>query len=328
MMVLEEDLPYTRLIGRSALLVITSDPMTIQKRVTLNSYGLRWLQPAMWITEEAAAEIFRQNGLDLETVYDINDQLGTDEIYDISFNSVVEMEIEGVPQEKVLAKHVIAHLPSYVSSEFGGVDDHMVVVLAQYDCPPMDMDGEFYPCANDNASGVGVMLEIIRNMRDSGYQPYKTFLFIGYSGEGLEGGEPVNPHEVEQFLVAKYGFSTSFEIDAVVELRGLGGSEGSRLQIVADGSQRLANLFESSARRMGVPVLMTGEQLEISRIFEDNDEYESGESTPRIELSWEGWDSSARLPEDDLFHISTENMESAGEAISLALMLLGRETQP
>jgi hypothetical protein len=328
MMILEEDLPYIRLIGRSGLLVISSDPATMQKRYTLNSYGLRWLQPAMWITEAVAEEILQRNDLDLATILEKNAGLGPDEIFDQKLDTVIEMEIEALPQEDIPARHVIGHLPSYVSSEFGGVDDHMIVVLAQYDCPPIEYGDEIYPCANDNASGVAVMLEIIRNMRDAGYQPYKTFLFIGYSGEGLEGGEPIIAHEVSQFLEAKYGFSTNFKIDAVVELRGIGGEGGEHLEIAADGSQRLASLFEEAARRMGVRVSMTGAQLDLARIFEENDAYESGESNPRVKLSWEGWADSTNLPTDELKTISAANLEKAGEAISLALMVLGREVPP
>ena len=33
------------------------------------------------------------------------------------------------------------------------------------------------------------MMETIRAMQESGYQPYKTFVFVAYSAEGMEGGE-------------------------------------------------------------------------------------------------------------------------------------------
>ena len=81
----------------------------------------------MWITEAVADEILQQNGLDLEAIRNQNEALGLDEILDIGLDTVVDMQIEALPQEDVPAHHVIAHLPSYVSSEFGGVDDHMTL---------------------------------------------------------------------------------------------------------------------------------------------------------------------------------------------------------
>ncbi len=91
------------------------------------------------------------------------------------------------------------------------------------------------PAANNNASGVAVMLEAIRTMQQSGYQPHKTFLFVAYSAEGLEGGQ----------------------------------------------------------------------------------------QTPQIELSWQGWDVTA----DTLEAISVDKLKKSGRALSLALMILGRETE-
>jgi hypothetical protein len=162
-------------------------------------------------------------------------------------------------------------------------------------------------------------------MQESGYQPYKTFLFVAYSGEGKEGGEPVDLDEVRQFLEAKYGFAAEFDIEAVIELRGLGNSEGGRMLVTSDSSQRLADLFESAARRMGVPVRKTGEQPELNRLFESSSGGESGQSLPRLQVSWEGWEATSHMPTDDLDRISAEELQRAGRAVSLALMILGRE---
>jgi hypothetical protein len=201
----------------------------------------------------------------------------------------------------------------------------MIVVLAQYDCPPKGIETQPYPCANNNSSGVASLLEIVRTFRQSGYQPYRTFLFIAYSGEGLEGGGQVDPREVEQFLAAKYGFATEFTVDAVVDLRGLGAPSGKRLVISSDGSQRLANVFEFAARRMGVPVRLSGEQIDLDRIFNSGSVEESGQSVPWVSLAWEGWEATSHLPTDKLEYLSVETLESAGRTLNLALMILGRE---
>ncbi len=64
------------------------------------------------------------------------------------------------------------------------------------------------------------------SQQESGYQPYRTFLFIAYSGEGLEGGEPVVASDVHKFLQAHRGFVGNLEVEAIVHLRGLGGDAG------------------------------------------------------------------------------------------------------
>jgi hypothetical protein len=203
----------------------------------------------------------------------------------------------------------------------------MIVVMAQYDTPPPTPDDAFYPGANDNASGVAVMLEAIRTMQETGYQPYRTFLFVAYSAEGLEGGESVYPPDVERFLEAKHGFSGNFDIEAVVDLRGLGAGEGDGVIISAGGSMRLADLFEQSAKQMGVSARRGGESVDISIVFEEKSAYEGGQEAPRVGLRWDGWQATSRTPEDVVESISESKLEEAGRALTLALMVLGRELQ-
>jgi hypothetical protein len=184
-----------------------------------------------------------------------------------------------------------------------------------------------YPGANDNASGVGVMLEAIRMMRESDYQPYKTFLFVAYSGEGLEGGNSVFRPEVSKLLQSKFGLSKFMEVEAIIELRGMGAGEGDGLVILSGGSMRLADLFKEAARRMGVKANRAGEELNVSVIYGTGSRRESGEEAPRIGLSWEGWEETSRTTADTLESISAEKLEKAGRVLSLGMMILGRETQ-
>ena len=177
---------------------------------------------------------------------------------------------------------MIGHLPGLSSSQWGGIDNQVIMVLAQYDTPPPRPEATAYPAANDNASGVAVMLEAIRTMQETGYQPYRTFLFIAYSAEGWEKGESVYPPEVERFLLAKHGFSSSLEIEAVVDLRQLGAGEGDDLVISAGGSMRLADLFEKVAQRMDVPVRRGGDEVDVSIVFEERSMWEGGQEAPEV----------------------------------------------
>jgi ABC-type dipeptide/oligopeptide/nickel transport system permease component len=325
LLVRAQDAQYFLSIPRAGLLVIADDPAEMRRLETIPAYALGRVIPAVWITPETADRLLAAKGLELEGVLDQVDRLDPDELFEIPLESQVQMNMALTVHEKERVFHVIGHQPSLVSSEFGGIDDHMIIVLAQYDCPAQGLGDDPLPCANNNASGVASMLETLRTFRESGYQPYRTFLFVAYSGEGVEGGGKVQAREVEQFLKAKYGFSTEFTVDAVVDLRGLGGPPGERLVITSDGSQRLANVFEYAARLTGVPVLLTGEQLDLDRIFDSGSAEESGQTIPWVSLAWDGWEKTSHLPEDSLESISVESLEQAGKTLNLALMILGRE---
>jgi hypothetical protein len=150
---------------------------------------------------------------------------------------------------------------------------------------------------------------------------------VAYCGEGLDGGNPVRPLDVSNYLQSKLGFSTSFEVEAIVQLRGLGAGDGEGLVMSSGGSLRLANLLETAARQMGVAVERIGDDVDISVVFEQGSAFDSGEEAPSLGLSYAGWEASSRTALDTLENISVEKLEESGRVLSLALMILGRETQ-
>jgi peptide/nickel transport system permease protein len=333
----ESDIGYLQRIPFAALLVVADDPLDLERHYTLSSTDPRWHQfgtdrymgrdrPIMWISEKTADRILQGTGYTVTELRSQQEGLDVDEVLSLPLELKVSLDVQGIVIEKVPVRHVIGHLPGTYDSDMpGGMADHLIMVLAQYDTPPDSPDGVRYPAANDNASGVAVMLEAIRNMQQTGYQPYRTFLFVAYSAEGREGGELVFPPEVDRFLTAKKGFSTNYDIEAIVDLRGLGAGQGDDLIISAGGSLRLAELFEASARHMDVPVHRGGEAIDLSIVFEERSRGEGGQEAPMVALSWEGWEMTSRLPGDTLESISADNLEQAGRALSLGLMILGRE---
>jgi hypothetical protein len=233
------------------------------------------------------------------------------------------MSVTGTLTNRFETVNVIGHLPG-TNDE---LDSQLILVMAQYDTPPIGPDGVVYPSANDNASGVALMLETIRTMQESGYQPYKTFLFVAYSGEGQEGGNFVLPPEVTKFLEARVGFANAYDIEAVIDLRGVGGGAGNRLNIAAGGSLRLVELIENSAHQMSVRVERAGEPVDLSVLFAERSLRSGGQEAPQVGLHWSGWEETARTQDDTLEAITAENLEDAGRALSLALMIIGREIQ-
>ena len=323
-------------LGLHGMLVVAPDEQTLARRYTLSPRDPRWqvygtgrdqgrFTPMLWIDEQSAGALLAQAGYSLADLQRQAEPLQQDEVIDLETEVPVRLQTQGTVVEKVPVRHVIGHLPGLSDSRYGGINQQTIVVLAQYDSPPLSPDGTLYPGANDNASGLAVMLEAIRTMQETGYQPYRTFLFIAYSGEGLEGGEPVDPSDVSKFLAAHYGFSSGLEVEAIVHLRGLGAGAGDRLLYSAMGSRRLSKVFQTSARRMGVATQSAEADLDISIVFEEKSRWEGGQEAPEIVLTWEGWEERARLPSDDMSRLSVDKLEASGRALTLALMTLGRE---
>jgi hypothetical protein len=240
----------------------------------------------------------------------------------------VEAAVSGSVEKKWPVRNVLGYLPGTHSYDFCAdcLGKRLIVVLAQLDSPPVGPDGAIYQAADDNASGVAVMLEAIRVLQETEYEPYKTFLFVAYSGEGLEGGEPVVADDVKRFLQARAGLS-QHELEAIVQLRGVGGSDGERLLVSARGSLRLAQLFEQSARQMGARVRRAEEGIDIGVIYDQSSSFhDSGQDAPIVRLYRDGWQQHARLPSDTIEGISVDSLSEAGRTLALALMVLGRET--
>ena len=327
---------YMTRIPHEGVLVIADDPLDIRRNYTLSPrdptgsvFGTNRLigqdSPMLWITEAVAEEILLNSGRDLEELQQIAEDTPSEELVTFTTGKAVEMSIEGTVIENESAWNVIGHLPGTAGLPGSQMDDELVVVLARYDSPPRVLGGDIFQGANDNASGVALMLEVIRIMHTSGYQPYRTFLFVAYSGEGLEWGENVLPPEVSRLLQAKHGFSTAFDIEAIIELRGVGAGDGERLELLTGGSLRLANLFEEAARISGVRTIRGGENVDLSVVFETGSAFDSGEEAPRIGITWEGWEATSRMESDRIDTITAEKLEQSGRVVSLALMIIGRE---
>ena len=353
----EADAVAAEFAPRAGLLVVARDPVDLQRHYTLSGRSRAFIDPltnrmrgtdtpALWISEAVADRILAPSGQTVASLRKQANSLETNEVAVIDAGTEVVMQVQATVADRVPARHVIGFLPG-VSGRAGSgdtrfdrdlpggsaqgrpteqsLDNKLVVVMAQYDSAPFPLDAG-HEAANFNATGVAVMLEAIHAMQESQYQPYRSFLFIAYSGEGLEGGEPVRPDEVRKFLQARTGFQSAFEVEAVVMLRGLGAGAGKSLEISASGNQRLANLFETSARRVGSQAAQARDVVDISIVFDDKARQTgAGQEAPMVTLSWAGWEETARLPGDTTDTISAEKLEEAGEALLLGLMIMGRE---
>ncbi len=212
-------------------------------------------------------------------------------------------------------------IPSVLGYRIGSdldLANELVVIFTTYDGLGIDPNGTVFPAANHNASGVGMMLEIARLWDEQQLDTRRSVLFVAW------GGGQLDENGAREFLEDHFNFRhliTNNPNDRVtpalvIQLDYIGAGGGDLL-IHPDSAPQLIALFEETAEEFKLPV----------RIEEDTPEFSTDVVTrrfPWISLRWADADIS---PKDDLFeNIELEKIQSFGEALSLALTKIVRET--
>jgi peptide/nickel transport system permease protein len=191
----------------------------------------------------------------------------------------------------------------------------LIVLLAYYDGLGTDPDGTVYPAANDDASGVAVLLELARVWQDQGLDARRSVLFVAWPGGTLEGTG------VTDFLgdVRNLRFLPALRPNrpaAAVQLEGVGA--GADMLLLDPRSNRLHDLFAEAASEARVSVLPAdpseagSEQLALPRV-------------PSLDLAWA--DAHVSPEEDTADRIHSEKLQAVGEVLTLALTRMVRQAQ-
>jgi hypothetical protein len=324
-------------VDKLGMLVLAQDTAVFDRRYTISGrtgrdYDMRSNTysgeetPYLWVSPQVAERLLLPTDMNLAEMQQESAERSLEQVFETPLEVQVSLDVAGERVEGFPVENVLGLWPGTQGYDrcLDCLGKQLIVVMAQYDSPPVGPDG-IYPAANDNASGVAVLLEALRSMQASQYQPYKSILFIAYSGEGLDNGERVDPQDIKKFLQANPSFS-NFNLEAVVMLRGLGAGSGEGVQVSAQGSLRLAELFESAARQMGVSSVRARDELDIGLIYdESNTFYKGGQEAPVVSLSWQGWQDDSRTARDTLESLSVDKLEASGRTLAMALMILARE---
>ncbi len=275
--------------------------------------GVFWDVPVIAITPEVTARILDRSGLSAEELLRRAQDLQGNESMVVLTGVFAEMEVSTAVQERVETRNVLGFMPGVDSQ----MDDEAVLVVTHYDGLGLDPAGNVFSGANDNASGVAVMLEIMRLWREQDFRPKRTVFFVAWAG--AERGQIA---DIERFLRARLGFIGAYKIVAAVELTGVGAGSGETLLLKRSTSGRLTELFQEASRRAGVPVSTKGQGV--------HDEWETHQPDtriPRIVLTWEGSGDTAHTPLDTIEGIDPEKLYDTGRTAALGLMVLCREQE-
>ncbi|MFP3896786.1 MAG: M28 family metallopeptidase [Anaerolineales bacterium] len=123
------------------------------------------------------------------------------------------------------------------------LNDEVVIVAAYYDGLRRAPDGILYPGADDNASRVATMLELVRTLREADFQPKRSILFVAWIG-----GERYQAVHYARFLEGEQNLDAFWEVVAGFELQGVGAGTGSGALVSGVTSERLCVFFEGRLR--------------------------------------------------------------------------------
>lgn len=184
-----------------------------------------------------------------------------------------------------------------------------VIIGGHYDHVGRDPDGRLFAGANDNASGVAVMLEIARLWREQGFQPKTSVLFAAWGAEeaGLIGSRYYVEHPVVPLD----------ETLAMLQLDVVGQGTGSALA-VSNESAQLAACVKAAAQRLGVPTVPESGGGSDHQSFND-----AGVAAALI--IWDGAIGVIHRASDTPEAIDPAKLAASGRVATLALMQLSSE---
>ncbi len=261
-------------------------------------------EPTLLISESVARNLMADLGYDLDV---LTAELELEEQVWINTHIPVRVRV-GLTYEQVPGVNVIGYIPG----EDVRVQTQRILVAAPYS-GPSPYEGTIYPGADENASGVAVMLEILRHWREIEFEPDHTVVFLAYDENGGENFvlEPILP-------------TGSTDTWTTVILHGLGAGDSSNLGRIQTGGP-LEGLFDESARTMGVRT----EPLDYWPFFFAGGggrgwDIPADPSYSGLAVSRPG-DVYSGTPRDTIHNLSPGVIEDAGEALSHFLMVLSSE---
>jgi hypothetical protein len=243
--------------------------------------------------------------------------LGPNQVAVTAEGAAVRMVVNAEPPQDITQEkyiNVIGVIPG--QGALMGMDSQVILVSAYYDGLGTGPDGVTYPGANDNASGVAMILELARLMTESDYKPKKTVLFVAWAG-----GERREGLSVDNILNARPG-ANNLTVEAVIELSGVGYGSGETIALGDDSSFRLVTLFQEAAGKYNVPTTTRGRSPHYGR---DVPHGFGRRSALTLSLSWDGADALAHTPRDVPEIIDPDKLLKVGRSSLLTLLVLSRE---
>jgi ABC-type dipeptide/oligopeptide/nickel transport system permease component len=316
------DLQNVNLNAVRGTLVIGEDEKALQRKEVYpseTSFPDREPSPVMLIAPELAEKLLHSTGSSLAELDRMATAVAPGKVAVTNPGTVVRMTVLPEITKDLTREYYINVLGAYPGEgAVQGLDRQVIVVSAYYDGLGMGPNGTFYPGANDNASGVAMMIELARILKNSAYKPDKTVLFVAWAG-----GERSERLSVTDIMNARPG-GIDLNVEEVIELSGVGYGAGTSIAINKDSSYRMVRLFQAAANKLGLPTTTSGRNPHYGHATS----FDFGSRTAlTLSLSWDGSDQLAHTTADTPEIIDPQKLYDIGSATSLMLFVLSRETE-
>jgi ABC-type dipeptide/oligopeptide/nickel transport system permease component/ABC-type lipoprotein export system ATPase subunit len=314
-------LPYavSNLSLRGAVLVVAYDDDYVTRRQSPAGSQLTgpWYSsaspPVFYISPEVADAILSYAGYSLDGVRQRQERLQPGEGFALRTGVDAAVDV-AISATKVTSPR---NVQAFIPGSDDALDNELVMVLAHYDGQGRDLDGTLYPGANGNASGVAVMLEVARVLKEANYQPKRTIMYVAWAG-----GELYQAPDFWGILRERPGFLESYRIAAAIDLRMVGGGSGDTLLLDRGSSNRLTEALQQAARRSKVSAstLGKGPYGVYGHLYQAPER-----KIPYVFLTWDGSGDNVHRPEDTIESIQPDKLGDVGRVVALAVMYLGHE---
>lgn len=253
--------------------------------------------PVVLIAQDTWTEVLKLAGLE---VYEANTAPPA-----LLMGLEVDLAVPIDLDHQAVARDVVGVLPGKQP------DAEPLVIAAHYDGVGSLPDGTLYPGANDNASGVAVLLELARIWQRSGWQPERPIYFIAWGAEeaGLASSRAYAQHPrvpIEHTL-------------AVFNLKGVGEARSFYLNIDPAMSRSDDVTFE---------FFLAGELLE-RRVTQgkydgrDTHAILQDQGIPVVQLFWPDGNY-AHTPEDTPDTLDERKLATTAEVLALVTLMMAR----
>jgi hypothetical protein len=274
------------------------------------------------ISEAAADSILAESGHSLAELRARRRALDSGQGIVIPTGTAASVTVAFTTRKNLPVRNVIGMIPG----EDTALDAEAVFVVAHYDGLGRWPDGTLLPGANDNASGVSVMLETARLIKEAGFKPKRTIFFLAW-----QGAERRQELELSKVLSVRIGYAESYRVAAIIEVNGVGAGTGKGPVVTGATSSRLDSLIREAVRREGGAVVAKGhgvhEATPLLVYSGANDAGRIVKKLPYIGISWDGANQTEHQPADTVESIDVKKLALTGRALSLALMRITGESK-
>lgn len=274
--------------------------------------------PIMIISREVADQLLQSTGSSLAQFDQLASTVAPGQMSITSAGPTMRISLLPEMVEDLSSESYIDVIGVYPGEgSVAGLDNQVIIISAYYDGLGTGPDGTLYPGANDNASGIAMMLEMARVLKESAYKPDRTVLFVAWAG-----GERSERFSVKTITNARPG-GGSLVVTEVIELSGVGYGSGNAIALSEESSFRLVRLYQSAADKLGVPTTTRGRNPHYGHPIS----FQFGERTAlTLSLSWDGSDQLAHTTADTPEIIDPKKIYDTGSTTTLVLFILSRET--